>query len=512
MAPFWGLSGRKLHWAVWTESLVCISIFGYATASAGGVLNGESFRKQFPTIDVTDAPPDQKHDKSVIQGTVVAMYTLLGAFGAIACTFLGDRLGRRMTIFVAAMAVFIGGLLMSTSYSLGQFIVARCVLGLGVGGITATVPVWQSELSKTKSRGSHVSSFGIYCGIGGLEIPIIDCVLAVIVMCFIFTLPESPRWLKLKDRHEEAKRVLDLLHPGDPEAVEKEIEDIELALRISVRHTSLLSMFSMGPQRIFHRVVLASILQIMLQASGPRTVILMLHGVLISVQMTGVNAIAFYAPTIYEQQLHFPAVEAGVLAAASQACLILGGILCAFTVDRFGRRPLMMFSASAMCVCFVCVTALTSQPDNRAASKAAVFFLYLYYVVYTVGYIGIPFLYASEIAPVQLRAAICGLSTAISWLFNFMVVEVTPVGFEDIGYQYFIIYTVLNATFVPMVYFFYPETAGRSLEELDAIFAQSKSIFDTVRVAKQMPKIHLKELGYEKKAADLEHMEKYEAV
>jgi hypothetical protein len=85
---------------------------------------------------------------------------------------------------------------------------------------------------------------------------------------------ESPRWLKLKDRHEDARRILDLLHPGDSDAVEKEIEDIEVALRVSIRHTSLLSMFSMGPQRIFHRVVLASIVQIMLQVSGTTMLLL----------------------------------------------------------------------------------------------------------------------------------------------------------------------------------------------------------------------------------------------
>jgi len=71
--------------------------------------------------------------------------------------------------------------------------------------------------------------------------------------------------------------------------------------------------------------------------------------------------------------------------------------------------------------------------------------------VYTLGFIGIPFLYASEVAPVQLRAAVCGLSTAISWLFNFLVVEITPVGFNDISYRYFIIYAVTCASFVPIV-------------------------------------------------------------
>jgi MFS family permease len=91
--------------------------------------------------------------------------------------------------------------------------------------------------------------------------------------------------------------------------------------------------------------------------------------------MTGVNAIAYYATTIYTSSLHFPAVEASALAAASQACIILGGIICSVTVDRYGRRRLMIVSATAMSLCFACVTALVSQSENGAASKAAVFFL-----------------------------------------------------------------------------------------------------------------------------------------
>lgn len=68
MAPYFGLSGRKLHAAVWIEAWVAVSIFGYCSAGAGGVLNMPAFREQFPSIDVTDAPESQKHDKSTIQG------------------------------------------------------------------------------------------------------------------------------------------------------------------------------------------------------------------------------------------------------------------------------------------------------------------------------------------------------------------------------------------------------------------------------------------------------------
>ncbi len=165
----------------------------------------------------------------------------------------------------------------------------------------------------------------------------------------------------------------------------------------------------------------------------------------------------------------------------------------------------MLFSSSSMAVCMACLTGLVSNPNNSSALKAAVFFLFLYYVVYTIGFLGIPFLYASEIAPVHLRAAVCGISTAVSWLFNFLVAEITPVAFTDIGYQYFIVYAALNAAFVPIIFFLFPETAGRSLEEMDEIFAASKSIFDPVRVARKLPHRHLDEfLRQEETVAQVE--------
>jgi sugar porter (SP) family MFS transporter len=427
---------------------------------------------------------------------------LSGTFGALACTFLGDVLGRRSTIFIAALVNMVGAILMATSFSFAQFIVSRIILGLGTGGIVATVSVWQSEVSKASSRGSHVSAFGIFGGIGlclslwidfafsycsgsiswrfPLAFPI---VLSVIVMAFIFSLPESPRWLMKMKRVAEARDILNLLHQ-DSETVEAEIKDIQLALDLS-GSVSLKSMFTMGPQRIFHRVILAATVQMMLQ-------------------LTGISSITYYASSIYESDLHFTPTLARILAASAQFPIVLGSIICSFTVDRFGRRSLMLFSAASMSICMACITGLASDPIDKGSSKTAVFFLYLYSVVYTLGFFGIPYLYASEIAPVQLRAAVMGVSTAVHWLFNFLVAEVTPVAFTDIGYKYFIVYTVLNAAWVPIIWFFFPETSGRSLEEIDEIFAASNSIFDPVRVAKQLPKLHLTEFIAEVKEVNQE--------
>jgi sugar porter (SP) family MFS transporter len=384
---------------------------------------------------------------------------------------------------------------MCTPFSFGQFIVSRIVLGLGTGGIIATVSVWQTELSKASSRGAHVAAFGIFCGLGlvlalwldfgcsyasgsfSWRFPLaVPMLLSVIVMAFIFTLPESPRLLMKQGKVSEAREILEALHE-DPQTVEKEIADIQLALQLAgnlSESAALRSMFTMGPQKIFHRVVIAACVQMMLQ-------------------LTGVNSITYYASSIYQSDLGFTPATAKILAASSQFAIIIGSCICSFTVDRFGRRSLMLFSAAANSVCFAFETGLVSNPNNGGALKGAVFFLFLYYVTYTIGFLGIPFLYASEIAPVQLRGQICGVSTAVSWLFNFLVAEITPIAFTDIGYRYFIVYCVLNAAWVPIIYFLLPETAGRSLEEIDHIFASSKSIWDPVRIAKRLPRRRLAE-------------------
>lgn len=219
-------------------------------------------------------------------GTVVALYTLFGTFGALSCTFLGDRLGRRWTIFIACFVQGIGCILMGTSFQFAQFIIARIVLGLGTGGIIATVSVWQSELSKATSRGSHVSGFGTFCGIGlsialwlsfgvsftdpssiSWRLPLtLPLLFSMIVMAFIFTLPESPRWLIKKNRLDQAQDVLARIYDveANDEIVSNEIRDIQTSLELAGTF-KLSAMFTMGPQRTFHRVCLACVVQIFLQ-------------------------------------------------------------------------------------------------------------------------------------------------------------------------------------------------------------------------------------------------------
>lgn len=145
----------------------------------------------------------------------------------------------------------------------------------------------------------------------------------------------------------------------------------------------------------------------------------------------------------------------------------------------------------AICMAILAGTTSDQAKDNTAALVVAVIALYCFQFIFTTGYSGLTFLYAAEMAPLQVRAAVSAVSTATVWVFNFLLAEVTPVGFASIGNWYYLIFAVINAAIVPSVYFFFPETKGRSLEEIDAIFAQSKNIFDPPRIARRMQSLHV---------------------
>ncbi|KAF9889534.1 hypothetical protein FE257_007244 [Aspergillus nanangensis] len=497
MQQYFGFRGALLNRAIiWLVVCPAFLTYGYNQGVMGGLLTLKSFAETFPEMNTLTSPEEDRHYNSTIQGTVVALYTVGGIFGSLSCIYLGDLLGRRKVIFWTSAVSIIGAILMATSFSLGQFIVARLVLGVGTGGYVATVPVWQAEISQAKKRGAHVVTDGIFIGAGitfslwldfgfyfvtgnsvSWRFPLaFQVLMSIMVMFFITVFPESPRWLVKKGRVDEARTILAALADldDDAEEISLALRDIEASLAVS-GSGSWKDMLKMGEQRLFHRTILA--------ASGQ-----------MFQQMCGINLITFYATTIFEQYLGLDPVQSRILAAAMCLTQPLGGFLAFFTIDRLGRRVLMLWSAAGMSVSMAILAGMTSVKDSTPTMIVAVVFLFVFEFIFTVGYSGLTFLYATEVAPLQLRAAISAVSTAAVWTFNFLLAEVTPVGFNTIDWQYYIIFAVLNAAIVPTVYFFFPETNGRTLEEIDEIFLQSKGILDPPRVARRLPKMHLAEV------------------
>lgn len=490
---FLGLTGDSLNLAaIILIVMPAIISFGYNQSLLGGLLDFPAFEKRFPEIAADLATGSEKKHKTTLRGTVVALYAAGGIIGSVSCVWLGDIRGRRFTLFVAAIVQLIGAIIMTTSYSFAQLIVSRIILGLGTGGLLATVTVWQSEISNAKRRGSHVSFVGVFLGMGlclslwldfgffytsgevSFRVPFVfQVIFSFMVAGLIYMFPESPRYLMKKGRVDEAEQVMLVIEDGmtEPDEIRKAIRDQQTSMDLAGQ-VKFWDFCRMGPQRTLNRTILA---------------VTCLAGL----QLTGVNAITFYTSTIFGRYLGLQPLVAKPLAAVYQMTSIVGGSLAAFTVERFGRKTLMITSAAGNAICMACLAALLSYPDNKSATKAATFFVYMYHFVYVIGWGGVPFLYASEIAPLAHRAAINGLAVGAFWAFNFMIGEVSPDAYEGIGVKYMIVWACTNFVLAIVVYFFFPETSGRSLEEIDEIFAMADGWLDAVRIAKRVPHRHL---------------------
>ncbi|KKA22533.1 Sugar transporter STL1 [Rasamsonia emersonii CBS 393.64] len=130
---------------------------------------------------------------------------------------------------------------------------------------------------------------------------------------------------------------------------------------------------------------------------------------------------------------------------------------------------------------------MTSIGGPKCGIVAATF-LFVFNTFFALGWLSIPWLYPAELVPLEIRAQANALSTSANWIFNFMVVMITPVAFSSIGWRTYIIFAVFNAASIPILYWCYPETAYRSLEEMDIIFAKATGVVDAVRVARTEPR------------------------
>ncbi|KAJ5689466.1 hypothetical protein N7462_003858 [Penicillium macrosclerotiorum] len=488
MTRFLGLKGNSLNVvAILGVLMPAILSVGFNAASLGGVLSLPSFEKQFPQIDVVDAP-NPKY-ASTIQGTVVAVYTIGGFLGTFSCIWLGDRLGRRRVIMTGSVIQIIGAILNASAYSLAQLIACRMIIGIGTGAFLATVPLWQSEISPARKRGSHVATKGVFSGTGSATALFLDyglsfttgslawrlpsafpILLSSTVLGFIIILPESPRWLIQVGRISEAREIMAALEDTSVTdgKIEASVEEVQASLDLAEGKKSLRQLLHMGPQRTFHRALLGITVMTLLQ-------------------LTGATVTTFYTTTIFENNLGLNESTSRLLAAIYQLVGPVGGAVCVVSIEGLGRRKLLMGSAAGNALCLTLVAVLGSQANNLMAAHGAVFFIFLFHFTYIIGFGGIPYLYVTEIAPLHLRTTINSFSISVSWALSILVANVTPIAFNTMGQKFFLIFACFNTMIVPAVYYLFPETSGRSLEEIDEIFYLSKGILDPVPVARKLP-------------------------
>ncbi|EKV13094.1 MFS sugar transporter, putative [Penicillium digitatum] len=410
---------------------------------------------------------------------------------------LNHILGRRGTIFLAAIFSLLAPLGSSLTQHWGELVACRVLLGLGMGLKEVTVPVYSAENAPTNIRGGLVMSwqlwtaFGIFLGtcanlivvntgeiawrlqLGSAFIP------AVPLLIGIWFCPESPRWLMTKKNHKKAFASLLRLRNSPLQAA----RDLYLIHAQLEKEKQLIteSGFSKSDNVFIRFVELFTVprLRRAVQASGI---------VMIAQQMCGINIISFYSSTIFQ------------LAGASNIEALLAsfgfGLInfvfawpAVWTIDTFGRRGLLLFTFPQMCWTLLAAGFCFWIPTSSNAHIGLIaFFIYLFDAFYSPGEGPVPFTYSAEVFPLSHREVGMAWAVAtnnfwaavISLTFPWMLRKFTPQG--AFGF-----YAGLNLIAFAMIFFFMPETMQRSLEELDFVFGVPTRTHAKYQLTKVLP-------------------------
>ncbi|KAE8168277.1 hypothetical protein BDV40DRAFT_284245 [Aspergillus tamarii] len=446
-------------------------------------------------------------DDNTMQATVTAVYEVGCLFGAILALLFGDRAGRRWMVIAGATIMIVGVVIqvsaMPGSLPLLQFIFGRVITGIGNGMNTSTIPTYQAECSKTSNRGLLICIEGGIIAIGTAIAYWIDygahygpqdlvwrfpiafqVFFGIIIIVGMLYLPESPRYLIAHDKVAEGERVLAAL--AGTEIEDRHTQTEKNLILDSVRASGATKakfsdLLTGGPSQHLRRMLVGSSSQMFQQISG-------------------CNAVIYYLPVLLEQSIGQSHNFALLIGGINMICYAIFATFSWFFIEKIGRRKLFLGGSYGQCAAMVIVFACLI-PGDKESAKGAVFGFFLYMCFFGATWLPLPWLYPAELSPIKTRAKANAISTCNNWLFNFTVVMITPVMVEHIGWGTYLFFAAWNAVFIPIIWFFYPETAGRSLEEIDLIFAKGYvEKMSYVRAAKELPKLSDDEI--EAKAAE----------
>ncbi|RDW77152.1 hypothetical protein BP6252_05205 [Coleophoma cylindrospora] len=410
-----------------------------------------------------------------LQGIIVSIYDIGCAVGCLFTFFFGERFGRRNMILAGGTTMIIGTILLGSSTTLAQLLVGRIVTGVGNGFNSSTIPMYQSELCRPANRGILLSMQGTITIVGlciaywldfGLSfvtgpvqwrLPIsFQAFFAICLVLQMLSLPETPRYLIEKGRNAEAAEILARLIGGDTTFDSEEVvfqrRQIETSLELEsagdpFRYSELLRGGKIGN---FRRVCLCCAVNLMQQ-------------------FTGSNMINYYAPTVYANAMGLSRILSLILGGCTSLTYLAASFIPLRTVERFGRRNLLIFSAAGLCLCFSMAAILLSI-GSRPTAYAATAFVFVFQIFLGIGWLPIPWFYPSEVTTTRIRSRGQALGAFTNWMCVFTVVQITPIAIDSIGWQTFIIFAVFCALWCPIVYCFFPETSQLDLEDVDHLF------------------------------------------
>ncbi|GJN93425.1 hypothetical protein Rhopal_006480-T1 [Rhodotorula paludigena] len=514
---YFGLTGNKLIMAITATSTVGFLLFGYDQGVMSGIITGKQFWRDFPACDERVQGSQRA---ALLQATYTAIYEVGCFAGAVFALFFGNKTGRRRMIMAGAAVMVVGVVIQVAAirghWAGGQFLFGRTITGIGNGMNTSTIPSWMAECSRSHNRGLLICIEASMIAIGtalaywidfGLSyvdssvawrFPIaFQIVFAIMLVYGVWFLPESPRWLMHEGRHVDAQRVVAALTDDayDSEATILQtriiMQSIEQSHQLGV--VKKRNMFSNGPTQHFRRMLCGASSQIFQQIGG-------------------CNSVIYFAPVIFEQYLQQTRTLSLILGGVNVSVYAMAACGSYFVIERLGRRKMFLIGsfgqAVSMIITFACLIPSASLPEGEttSATNGAVFGLFLFLFFFGSTWLELPWLYPAEINPLRTRTNANAVSTLSNWLFNFAVVQFTPPFLDASAWGCFLFFAIWNALFIPVIYFFYIETAGRTLEEIDLIFAKAYAENrGYVAMSLELPKLSDEEVRSELDRLHVEH-------
>ncbi|GJJ08104.1 hypothetical protein Clacol_002312 [Clathrus columnatus] len=386
---------------------------------------------------------------AALTGAVVATFTGGCFFGALGAGWMSDKYGRKLTIQMGCVWALWGCSMQAGASNIACLLIGRIVAGVAIGILSMVVPLYNTEIAPAEIRGFIVGLAQQMVGLGFIA--------------------ANWRWLLEQGREEEAHKIILFLHSdGKDDSTAKSIAEKEFeAMRDTIRAEKFVR-----SRKISDLWSTPAMLRRTLVACG----------VQIMGQFTGINVINYFGPQMYKA-LGLPANQLllvqGIYGAIGP---IANFFFIVFALDSVGRKKPLMFGAGMLVLLFSALSAIVASfppgvgNPNLAAQKAGIAMIFLMSVVFSLSFGPISWVLASEVFPTRTRAIGTSAATCANWLLNVLFSEASPVALQKITWKYYMVFVVLNLIDFFVIAFLFPETKGKTLEEMAVVFGDQVDV------------------------------------
>ncbi|KAK8870128.1 hypothetical protein IAR55_000698 [Kwoniella newhampshirensis] len=450
--------------------MICISVVqvtgGYDQSLLGSLQALDTWLKPMGNPDASQI------------GTISILMTVGNIVATFPAQWICDKFGRRWTVAFGSVFCIASSLVQTFSYSRGQYMAGRFLLGFGVSPSIVGASCLVNELSHPRQRPFIGAAYNVIWYIGSIIATwlcygltshitgswqwrgpsIVQLAPSVFILSTIFFFPESPRWLIAQGKEDEAFEILVKHHAnGDREdpMVLAEFSEIKETLRLEVEQQNGVTWKST------------------IATAGNRKRLLVI-GVLATINSwTGQGIISYYLTPVLRGAGITGTLQILGITGGNSICNFFIAAFSAWLAGKIGRRTQFFISFGGMTVTHVIMTVLSatySKHHSVTVGNAIVAFLYLESGFYNVAMNPLVYAYPTEILSFSMRAKGLSFYLFVTFLWSLITNYVHPVALANIGYWYYVFFCFMYAIEIALIYFLFPETRGRTLEEINEIF------------------------------------------